>query len=100
MTVLQGGRLSLIAIVLALITFTPLKVAGILAAVAAPMAPPATYESLEQQAEASYAEKSFSRAHAAYEEAAKLELEPEQRRWVEFRLADTLWRSNANDLSV
>src|SRR6185436_964875 len=50
---------------------------------------------LIQQAEASYAEGSFERAHATFEQAAKLELTAEQRRWVELRLADTAWRSDA-----
>lgn len=50
---------------------------------------------LIQQADASYAEKSFERAHQLYEEAAKLELAAEERRWVELRLADTAWRSDA-----
>ncbi|MCU1349361.1 MAG: Large extracellular alpha-helical protein, partial [Acidobacteria bacterium] len=54
-----------------------------------------SYDTLRQRAEADYAEKSFGRAHEAYEEAAKLDLQPEERRWVAFRLADTAWRSDA-----
>jgi alpha-2-macroglobulin len=55
----------------------------------------ASYDALFRQAEAYYAEKSFSRAHEVYEQAAKLQLAEEQRRWVEFRLADTAWRNDA-----
>lgn len=56
---------------------------------------PSRYDTLRTQAELQYAEKSFSRAHTTYEEAAKLELTPEQRRWVAFRLADTTLRADA-----
>ncbi|HJW96233.1 MAG TPA: alpha-2-macroglobulin family protein [Thermoanaerobaculia bacterium] len=51
------------------------------------------YESLHQRAEASYAEKSFAAAHQLYEEAAKLKVSDAERRWIDFRLADTQWRS-------
>jgi uncharacterized protein YfaS (alpha-2-macroglobulin family)/tetratricopeptide (TPR) repeat protein len=71
---------ALLTFIVALFTFLP-----------APGAPPA-YDALKQKAEASYAEKSFSRAHDLYEQASKLELPPAERRWVEFRLADTAWR--------
>ncbi|HWS71422.1 MAG TPA: MG2 domain-containing protein, partial [Thermoanaerobaculia bacterium] len=53
------------------------------------------YELLRKQAEASYAEKSFGIAHDFYEQAAKLDLPPKEKRWVAFRLADTAWRSDA-----
>ena len=55
---------------------------------------PASYSTLRAAAEREYAEKSFARAHALYEEAAKLALSPEERRWVEFRLADTTLRAD------
>ena len=57
-------------------------------------AAPASYESLKQRAEASYAEKSFAQAHELYEEASHLKLLDDDRRWVDFRLADTSWRSD------
>jgi len=55
---------------------------------------PASYDSLKQRAEAGYAEKSFAEAHELYEQAALLELSGEERRWVDFRVADTKWRSD------
>ncbi len=53
------------------------------------------YASMRSEAERYYAEKSFSRAREAYIEAAGMDLPAGARRWVEFRLADTLWRSQA-----
>src|SRR5437016_6251778 len=55
--------------------------------------PPADFASLRDQAEESYAEKSFGRAHELYEQASRLALAAADRRWVEFRLIDTSWRS-------
>src|SRR5688572_19275195 len=64
---------------------------------ALPAKPPqsgaSAYDALKREAEQYVAEKSFSRAHELYEQASKLELSPAERRWVEFRLADTEWRS-------
>lgn len=63
--------------------------------------PPANdYDALRQRAEAAYAEKSFSRAHAVYADAARLTLTSEQKRWVDFRLADTAWRADNNDATA
>lgn len=73
----------LISLVLSLLTWFPL---------AAPQQP---IEALRREAEAFIAEKSFSRAHALYEQASRLELEENDRRWVRFRLADTAWRADA-----
>ncbi|MFL6244656.1 MAG: MG2 domain-containing protein, partial [Thermoanaerobaculia bacterium] len=53
------------------------------------------YDAIRAEAEKYYAEKSFARAHALYEEAAKLKLDAEETRWVAFRLADTTWRADA-----
>src|SRR5688572_16138272 len=58
-----------------------------------PQAGASAYDALKRDAEQEFTEKSFSRARELYEQAAKLQLTPEQRRWVEFRLADTTWRS-------
>lgn len=52
------------------------------------------YERLKAGAEREYAEKSFRRAHELYEEASKLDLAAQDRRWVEFRLADTTLRAD------
>src|ERR1700682_5327157 len=80
--------MSLVTFLLALFTFLP----------ATNHAPPlpALYPGLKEQAETSYAEKSFRRAHDLYEETLKMPSMPaDERRWVEFRLADTAWRSDA-----
>lgn len=57
--------------------------------------PQSSYERLKADAEREYSEKSFRRAHELYEQAAKLELPAEERRFVELRLADTAWRADA-----
>ncbi|HEX8616664.1 MAG TPA: hypothetical protein VF911_03665, partial [Thermoanaerobaculia bacterium] len=71
----------------------------VLIAVAVAVPPPQTgaraYDSVRAEAEKFYAEKSFSRAHELYEQAAKLQLTGEEALWVEFRLADTTWRADA-----
>jgi alpha-2-macroglobulin len=76
-----------ISLLLALLSFFP--------SVALPPSDGGTYEVLRQQAEASYAEKSFARAHEIYQQANRLTLTAEQKRWVTFRLADTSWRAAA-----
>jgi uncharacterized protein YfaS (alpha-2-macroglobulin family) len=53
------------------------------------------YDAMRAEAEKHYAEKSFARAHALYEEAAKLQLADDEKRWVRFRLADTTLRADA-----
>ena len=57
-------------------------------------AAPAPYAELKGKGEAFVAEKSFAKAHAVYEEASRLALPPEEKRWVEMRLADTAWRAD------
>src|SRR6185503_8184114 len=42
-----------------------------------------------------FAEQSYQLAHELYQKADALELAPEERTWVSFRLADTRWRSAA-----
>ncbi len=54
---------------------------------------PPDYPKLRSQAERLIAEKSFSEAHELYERLAKADLPAPEKRWVAFRLADTLWRS-------
>ena len=53
------------------------------------------YGPLKADGEKLFAEGSYAKAHKAYEQADALELDGVDRRWVEFRLADTLWRSEA-----
>ena len=57
-------------------------------------APPA-YEKLKDDAEKLFADGSFALAHDVYQKAAAMELPAGEKRWVEFRLADTQWRSQA-----
>lgn len=59
------------------------------------LAQPSDYPELKASAEKLYADGSFAQAHDAYEKAKVLELPPVDKRWVDFRLADTLWRSQA-----
>ncbi|HSP17756.1 MAG TPA: alpha-2-macroglobulin family protein [Thermoanaerobaculia bacterium] len=75
-----------IAVLLSLLALLPTS--------ALPPQQPATYEALKQTAEASYAEKSFGRAHDLYEQASRVAPQAEKR-WVTFRLADTQWRTDA-----
>jgi uncharacterized protein YfaS (alpha-2-macroglobulin family)/tetratricopeptide (TPR) repeat protein len=53
------------------------------------------YTALESKAESFYADGSFAKANEVYQQAKALKLSPTESRWVEFRLADTLWRSEA-----
>ena len=53
------------------------------------------YEKLKSDAESSYAEGSYARAYERYVQASASYLSSSQKRWVDFRLADTLWRSQA-----
>src|SRR5688572_17899277 len=78
-------------------TFAFFIAAALILSVAAAVPPQATgsaYDALKREAERYYAEKSFSRAHQLYEDAAKLELSVDDRRWVRMRLADTAWRAD------
>src|SRR2546428_9530120 len=56
---------------------------------------PPEYEQMRKEGEKLFAEGSFGRAHEAYQKAEGMELPAEEKRWVEFRLADTQWRSQA-----
>ncbi|HEY3285425.1 MAG TPA: MG2 domain-containing protein, partial [Armatimonadota bacterium] len=53
------------------------------------------YDSLRAEAEKRFQEGSFALSRDLYLEAGKLQLNEDARRWVDFRLADTLWRSQA-----
>ena len=62
---------------------------------ASPQSPQPTYEALKAEAERLYAEASYSQARELYLKVRAVKLQPEESRWVEFRLADTLWRAQA-----
>jgi hypothetical protein len=53
------------------------------------------YEGIKAEAERRYAEASYSLAHDLYLQADALTLPAAEARWVDFRVADTLWRSQA-----
>lgn len=57
------------------------------------------YKRLKAQAEKYYDQGSFSRAREFYIETNALRLAPKEKRWVDFRLADTLWRAQAGTKS-
>jgi uncharacterized protein YfaS (alpha-2-macroglobulin family) len=53
------------------------------------------YNALKAEAEKHYNEQSYARSYELYKQAEALKLSPADWRWVSFRLADTLWRSEA-----
>lgn len=53
------------------------------------------YDKLKTEAEKFYADASFSKANELYLQAKPLTLSAQERRWVAFRIADTLWRAQA-----
>ncbi|MEY2429118.1 MAG: alpha-2-macroglobulin, partial [Verrucomicrobiota bacterium] len=56
---------------------------------------PPEYENLKADAEKLYADGSFALAHEAYQKASSIKLPAGEKRWLEFRLADTQWHSQA-----
>src|SRR5438874_1269334 len=56
---------------------------------------PPQYEQIKKDGEKLFTEGSFALAHQAYQKAESMELPAEEKRWMEFRLADTQWRSQA-----
>ena len=58
-------------------------------------AQPSEYEQLKAQAEKLYSQGSFSRARKLYTDTRTLQLSSAEKRWGDFRLADTLWRTQA-----
>ncbi|MDB6016531.1 MAG: Large extracellular alpha-helical protein [Pedosphaera sp.] len=54
-----------------------------------------SYPDLKAKAETFYTQGSYAKAHELYQQAKALELSPADARWVDFRLADTQWRSEA-----
>ncbi len=73
-------------VALALITFL---------AIFSSHAQPADYPALKAEAEKLFADKSYAKANEVYLKAKALTLSADDARWVEFRLADTQWRSAA-----
>ncbi len=61
-----------------------------------PSASAADYAALKARAEKLYVEKSYSRANQVYAALAVDDIPVEEARWVQFRLADTQWRSEAS----
>lgn len=55
----------------------------------------ADYSQLKATAEQFYASGSYARANETYARVSKQGLPPAEVRWVDFRLADTLWRADA-----
>ena len=55
----------------------------------------ADYSQLKTEAEAQYAQGSYALANEIYARVDKSKLNAPDVRWVEFRLADTLWRAQA-----
>src|SRR5215510_12818490 len=72
-----------------------LLVTVLLLIITAVIAQQSDYAQLKSQAEKFYAEGSYARAHEIYEKAKGMKLSAEETRWVNFRLADTAWRSQA-----
>ncbi|MCU1267018.1 MAG: Large extracellular alpha-helical protein [Acidobacteria bacterium] len=60
-----------------------------------PLAQQPDYSQLKADAERAYAQGSYARAHELYAKANQAALPPAEARWVDFRLADTLWRAQA-----
>src|SRR5262245_24916800 len=54
---------------------------------------------VKKEAEKYYNEGSYGRAHELYEKIDATKLSPQEARWLAFRLADTLWRSEASTQS-
>lgn len=59
-------------------------------------AQPVDYPALKAEAEKLFADKSYAKANEVYLKAKALTLSESDARWVEFRLADTQWRSAAS----
>ncbi|PWT89769.1 MAG: alpha-2-macroglobulin [Blastocatellia bacterium] len=57
--------------------------------------PQQTFSQLKSEAESLYAQGSYQRANEIYRRIEKSRLSSADSRWVEFRLADTSWRSQA-----
>jgi uncharacterized protein YfaS (alpha-2-macroglobulin family) len=72
-----------------------LLVTVLLLIITAVIAQQSDFAPIKSQAEKFYAEGSYARAHELYEKAKGMKLSAAESRWVDFRLADTSWRSQA-----
>ena len=68
---------------------------SVLAFVVSAAAQTTDYAAAKVEAERLFAEKSFAKAREAYAKINLTNLPPVEQRWVQFRLADTQWRSEA-----
>jgi hypothetical protein len=72
-----------------------ISIAAFLFVVFSALAQQPDYLQLKADAEAQYAQGSYARANEIYARVDKSKLSAGEIRWVEFRLADTAWRSQA-----
>ena len=72
-----------------------ISIAALLFVIINALAQQPDYAQLKAEAEAQYAQGSYARANEIYARVDKLKLSAADVRWVEFRLADTSWRSQA-----
>lgn len=68
-------------------------IAGLLFFTIASFAASPDFEQTKAEAEKQYADGSYALAHETYAKVPVADLSPSDKRWVEFRLADTQWRS-------
>lgn len=72
-----------------------ISIAAFLFVIVSALAQQPDYSQLKADAEAQYAQGSYARANEIYARVDKSKLSAGDVRWVEFRLADTSWRSQA-----
>lgn len=77
-----------------------IAVATCLATFALYAAAPPGYDAAKSDAEKLYEDGSYAKAHEAYQAIDIAGLPPAERRWVEFRRADTEWRAEAETRSA
>ncbi len=80
---------------LAIVFRTLIFTSAFFASLFAPVTQTPEYEKFKADAEKQYAEKSFSLAHETYLKIERSKIPAAEIRWVNFRLADTLWRGQA-----
>jgi hypothetical protein len=92
-----GVTVNLAALVFSALSFLPIPGNIFFGTVAPVAAGTSDYQTLRREAEVAIGERSYARAHALYAKVKQESLQPEEKRWVRFRLADTAWRSEASD---
>ena len=80
---------------LAIVFRTLIFTSALFASLFVPASQTPEYEKLKAEAEKQSAEKSFSLAHETYLKIERSKIPASEIRWVDFRLADTLWRGQA-----